>query len=77
MPTFHYTARDTKGAETRGRLEAGSRKHALAQLRARQLTPSQLDEGAAPAAQVGEGLSLVVLGGKGVKRFGRAHARNC
>lgn len=74
MPTFHYTARDAKGAETRGRLEAGSRKQALAQLRARQLTPSQLDEGAAPAVQEGEGLSLVVLGGKGVKRFGRAQA---
>jgi len=74
MPTFHYTARDAKGAETRGQLEAGSRKQALAQLRARQLTPSQLDEGAAPAVAGGEGLSLVVLGGKGAKRLGRAHA---
>ena len=74
MPIFHYTARDAKGAETRGQLEAASRKQALAQLRARQLVPSRLEEGAAPAVAGGEGLSLVVLGGKGARRFGRAHA---
>jgi len=74
MPIFHYTARDAKGAETRGQLEAASRKQALAQLRARQLMPSRLDEGAAPVVAGGEGLSLVVLGGKGARRLGRAHA---
>ena len=74
MPIFHYTARDAKGAETRGQLEAASRKQALAQLRARQLVPSRLEEGAAPAVAGGEGLSLVVLGGKGARRLGRAHA---
>ena len=74
MPTFHYIARDAHGAEIRGKLEAGSRKQALAQLRARQLTPSRLDEGAAAMAEPGAGLSLVVMGGKGVKRFGRAQA---
>ena len=74
MPIFHYTARDAKGAETRGQLEAASRKQALVQLRARQLVPSRLDEGAAPAVAGGEGLSLVVLGGKGARRLERAHA---
>lgn len=49
MPTFSYTARDAKGAEVRGKLEAASRRAALAQLQTRKLAPSRLVEGAAAA----------------------------
>lgn len=70
MPNFHYIARDAHGAEVRGRLEAASRKQALAQLRARQLTPSRLDEGAgAPAESGAPGVF-----GSDAKRFRREHA---
>ncbi len=76
MPTFRYIARDAQGAEIRGRLEAGSRKQALAQLRARQLTPSRLDEGSAAGAEAAEGsFSLGTIGGGGAKRFRREHAQ--
>lgn len=75
MPIFHYIARDAKGAEARGKLEAASRKQALAQLRARQLTPSRLDEGGAAPADTAGGFSLGAIGGPGGrKQFGRAHA---
>ena len=74
MPTFHYIARDAQGAESRGKLEAATRKLALAQLRSRQLTPSRLDEGAAAAAEPAGGFSLGALGGGAArKRFGREH----
>ncbi|MBK8475601.1 MAG: type II secretion system F family protein [Opitutaceae bacterium] len=80
MATFHYIARDAQGAENRGKLEAGSRKQALAQLRARQLTPSRLDESAAAAAaattaEQSGGFSFGPFGAAGgKKRFGREHA---
>ena len=74
MPIFHYIARDAQGAESRGKLEAGSRKQALAQLRARQLTPSLLDEGAGAAVGPTGGFSLsTVVGGGAKKHFGREH----
>jgi type II secretory pathway component PulF len=79
MPIFHYVARDAQGAESRGKLEAATRKQALAQLRSRQLTPSRLDEGAAgaaaAAAESAGSISLGSFGGSGAKkRFGREHA---
>lgn len=75
MPTFHYIARDAQGAETRGKLEAATRKHALTQLRARQLTPSRLDEGGVAPVESSGGFSLGTIGGTGAKKqFGRAHA---
>ncbi len=74
MPIFHYTARDAAGAESRGKLEAGSRRQALAQLRAHQLVPSRLDEGGAVDSAPGGGaFSLGRSLGRG-KRHGREHA---
>lgn len=73
MPIFHYIARDVQGAESQGKLEAGSRKLALAQLRARQLTPSRLDESAGAAAAPAGGFALGAFGG-GARRLGREHA---
>ena len=75
MPTFTYTARDAHGTETTGRVDAGSRKAALAQLAARQLTPSQLAEAGAAASSPGGGLVEFVTGSEGGRRrFGREHA---
>ena len=78
MPTFTYTARDAKGAQVRGRLDAATRKQALAQLAARQLSPLQLGEAGAAAAAGGSGgggLAAMFSGGEGGrKRYGREHA---
>ncbi|HLP01609.1 MAG TPA: type II secretion system F family protein [Opitutaceae bacterium] len=74
MPIFHYIARDAAGAESRGKLEAASRKQALAQLRARQLVPSRLDEGgAAEPEPAGGNFSLGTIGGRST-RFRREQA---
>jgi general secretion pathway protein F len=59
MPTFAYTARDPQGTETRGRLEAATRRAALAQLQARRLVPvrlSEADAGSAAAREPGGGV---------------------
>jgi type II secretory pathway component PulF len=45
MPSFSYTARDTRGEVVRGRLDAGTRKLALRQLSGRGLVPVRLEEG--------------------------------
>lgn len=74
MPIFHYIARDAQGRESRGRLDAASRRQALAQLRTRQLTPSRLDEGAAAPSDAAGGLTLGPLRDSSGKRFGREHA---
>jgi general secretion pathway protein F len=78
MPAFTYTARDANGKELSGQLEAASRKAALAQLAARQLTPSRLEEaGLASAARgaKGGGLAELVSGGDGRgRRFSREHS---
>jgi type II secretory pathway component PulF len=75
MPIFHYSARDAAGTENRGKLEAATRKQALAQLRARQLTPSRLTEGGdgTGADHAAGGFSLGAIGG-GRPRFRREHA---
>jgi type II secretory pathway component PulF len=74
MPIFHYIARNAQGTESRGKLEAATRKLALAQLRARQLTPSLLDEGAVAAVEPTGGFSLsTIVAGGAKKHFGREH----
>ena len=52
MATFQYIAKDSSGAERRGRVEAGDRNAAIAAVRAQGLLPTALGEvkGAAPAA---------------------------
>lgn len=69
MPIFHYVARDPRGAEQQGRLEAASRKQALAQLRLRALVPSRLEEGGESAP--GDGPTAKVAG---ARKLGRKHA---
>jgi len=44
MPQFSYTAFDAKGKEQKGRIEADSRDDATSKLKAKGLTPSQLEE---------------------------------
>ncbi|MGH8016968.1 MAG: type II secretion system F family protein [Opitutaceae bacterium] len=51
MPTFTYSARDSGGTVTSGRLEADHRKSALRQLSARGLVPVRLQEGGASVAR--------------------------
>ncbi len=72
MPIFHYTARDAGGAELKGRLDTGSRRQALAQLRARGLVPSRLEEGTAPPPGGATGLSQSLFSGS--RKPGRRHA---
>ncbi len=60
MATFNYTARDQKGSEVQGQLDASSRRQALARLKGQRLAPSQLEEsgvapGGNPAAREAKG----------------------
>ena len=52
MATFQYIAKDSTGAERRGRVEAGDRNAAIAAVRAQGLLPTALGEvkGAGPAS---------------------------
>ncbi|TVR50730.1 MAG: type II secretion system F family protein [Puniceicoccaceae bacterium] len=52
MPSFLYTAKDARGQEVRGRLEAASRRLAIRQLSGRSLSPVKLVEGAAEVGDV-------------------------
>ena len=49
MATFSYTARDAKGTEVQGQIDALSRKQALAQLKSMHLAPLRLNEGTVAA----------------------------
>lgn len=53
MANFTYTARDQAGTEVQGQLEAPTRRHALARLKAQKLAPMKLDEAGTAAAGSG------------------------
>ncbi|HEY5552616.1 MAG TPA: type II secretion system F family protein [Opitutaceae bacterium] len=50
MANFNYTARDAKGSEVQGQLEAATRRQALDQLKSMGLAPLRLSEGGAAAS---------------------------